>query len=357
MTRAVLESRYQRILDRLTQLQVKVRPPSEADRFQEGPAFCIYRVVPEQGMATDRVMGRLEDMKLALELPRELNLRAYVDRGSVVIEVPKEPADRYYVTAQHLWDATTPDPDALSVPIGEDIEGRTVSIDFSSPDTPHLLIAGQTGSGKSIALESILAGLCHMKTPAELRLLLVDPKSTELVDFSDDPHLLGEIGWDSADAIEILDQGLAEMERRYDAFRTRKVRTLPDFNRAADDHKGRLPWWVIVLDEYADLTSDGEDRKAIEQRLKRLAQKGRAAGVHLIVATQKPAAEVISTVIRSNLPAQLGLRVKTATDSRIILDESGAEALAGSGDAFLKTARGMQRLQCAKVSRATQEDS
>jgi S-DNA-T family DNA segregation ATPase FtsK/SpoIIIE len=347
--RSVLEGRYQRILDRLTQLQVKVRPPTEVDRYQEGPAFCVYRVVPEHGMATDRVTGRLDDLKLALELPKELNLRAYVDRGAVVFEVPKEPADRYFVTAQSLWTAVSDDPDALSVPIGEDIEGQPVSIDFSSADTPHLLIAGQTGSGKSVALEAILAGLCARKTPAELQLLLVDPKSTELVEFEGDPHLRGDIGWIAEDAIAILDEGIAEMERRYESFRSRRVRSLPDFNRGAADGSSRLPWWLIVLDEYADLTSDPDDRKAIEGRLKRLAQKGRAAGIHLIVATQKPAAEVISTVVRSNLPAQLGLRVKTAVDSRIILDESGAEALAGSGDAFLKTARGMQRLQCAKV--------
>ena len=349
LDRAVLEGRYQRILDRLTQLQVKVRPPTEVDRYQEGPAFCIYRVVPEQGMATDRVTGRLDDLKLALELPKELNLRAYVDRGAVVFEVPKEQADRYFVSARSLWNSVEPEADALSVPIGEDIEGRPVSIDFSSADTPHLLIAGQTGSGKSVALEAILAGLCERKTPTELQLLLVDPKSTELVEFESDPHLRGEIGWVAEDAISMLDDGIAEMERRYEAFRSSKVRSLPEFNRAATSDSDRLPWWLIVLDEYADLTSDPDDRKAIEGRLKRLAQKGRAAGIHLIVATQKPAAEVISTVVRSNLPAQLGLRVKTAIDSRIILDESGAEALAGSGDAFLKTARGMQRLQCAKV--------
>jgi hypothetical protein len=344
-----LEGRYQRILDRLMQLQVKVKPPTDVDRFQEGPAFCIYRVVPEPGIATDRVTGRLDDLKLALELPKELNLRAYVDRGAVVFEVPKEPQDRYFVTAQTLWDSVPSEPDKLSIPIGEDIEGQPVSIDFSSADTPHLLIAGQTGSGKSVVLEAILAGLCGRKTPSELQLLLVDPKSTELVEFEGDPHLRGEIGWVAEDAIEMLDDGIAEMERRYAAFRTRKVRSLPDFNQTATDASDRLPWWLIVLDEYADLTSDPDDRKAIEGRLKRLAQKGRAAGIHLIVATQKPAAEVISTVVRSNLPAQLGLRVKTAVDSRIILDESGAEALAGSGDAFLKTARGMQRLQCAKV--------
>jgi DNA phosphorothioation-dependent restriction protein DptH len=131
-------------------------------------------------------------------------------------------------------------------------------------------------------------------------------------------------------------------------FREKRVRNLPEFNAVAAPEE-RLPWWMLVLDEYADLTSDKEDRKEIEARLQRVCQKARASGIHVIVATQKPSQEVISTTIRSNLPAQLALRVKTASDSRVIMDEGGAESLAGKGDAFLKTARGLVRLQCASV--------
>jgi DNA phosphorothioation-dependent restriction protein DptH len=220
-----------------------------------------------------------------------------------------------------------------------------VFVDFSSADTPHLLIAGQTGSGKSVVLEALLRGLCQWKTADELKLVLVDGKGTELVEFEDSPHLRGEIGWLPEDAIAALDASVEEMNRRYELFKTHRVRSLQQYNELPDSD-ARIPWHLVVLDEYADLTSDPDERKQIEIGLKRVAQKGRAAGIHLIVATQKPSAEVLSTVVRSNLPAQLALRVKSSTDSRIILDEAGAESLAGKGDAFLKTAKGMTRVQC-----------
>jgi S-DNA-T family DNA segregation ATPase FtsK/SpoIIIE len=343
-----LELRYSKILDVLHNLGIEIDRPTTLP-FREGPGFFRFRVVPKPGVSADRIMSKVDDIKLVLGLPAELNIRSYVDKGAVVFEAPKEDADRYYVTAQSIWEHSTDTDDVLSVPIGEDIEGNVVPIDFSSSDTPHLLIAGQTGSGKTIALETILTGLCRSKTASELQLLLVDPKSTELVEFTDDPHLRGEIGWLPDQAIEILTEAVEEMNARYERFRDMRKRSLPEYN-AAVQATSRIPWWVIVLDEYADLTADADDRKAIEALLKRIAQKGRASGIHLIVATQKPSAEVISTVIRSNLPAQLALRVKSSTDSRIILEEAGAESLAGKGDAFLRTARGLIRVQCAMVT-------
>lgn len=342
-----LEIRYGKLLGRLDQLKVDVRRPATGT-WQQGPGFCLYRVVPSPGVPVDRITGKMDDIKLALELPAELSIRTYVDRGAVIFEVPKEDKDRYFVSAKSLWERSVDDADALSVPIGEDIQGDVVEIDFSSSDTPHLLIAGQTGAGKSVALETILEGMCRRKSAEELRLLLVDPKGTELTAFEGRPHTEGTIGWQPEDALEILHRGIEEMERRYATFKAALVRSLPDYNRKVEP-QDRLPWWMIVLDEYADLTSDPDDRKAIETALKRLAQKGRAAGIHLIVATQKPSAEVISTVIRSNLPAQLALRVKSSIDSRIILEEAGAESLAGKGDAFLRTTKGLRRVQCGRA--------
>ena len=151
------------------------------------------------------------------------------------------------------------------------------------------------------------------------------------------------------DAINALQASVDEMNRRYELFKSIRVRSLEQFNESSSEAE-RISWRLVVLDEYADLTSDPDERKQIEAVLKRVAQKGRAAGIHLIGATQKPSAEVLSTVIRSNLPAQLALRVKSSTDSRIILDEAGAESLAGKGDAFLKTAKGMTRVQCSMFS-------
>jgi DNA segregation ATPase FtsK/SpoIIIE-like protein len=199
-------------------------------------------------------------------------------------------------------------------------------------------------------LETVLRGLTRYPSDA-VRLHLVDPKGTELIDFENSVHTDGEVGMDAGDAVRLLDQLVEEMQRRYNLFRPERARSLSEYNAVASPDE-RLPWRVLVLDEYADLTSDSEDKTRIEQRLKRLTQKARAAGIHVIVATQRPSADVVSTTIRSNFPAQLALRVKTLTDSRIILDEAGAEALAGQGDAFLRTARGLTRLQVARYEPA-----
>jgi DNA phosphorothioation-dependent restriction protein DptH len=191
-------------------------------------------------------------------------------------------------------------------------------------------------------------GLLRHYVPEQLRISAVDPKSTELAFLEEYPHLDGDIGWDAEDAKQLLDAAVERMQVRYARMKSEKVRKLSDYN--AIEGIERLPWRLVILDEFADLTSDRDDKRDIEHSLQRLAQKARACGIHVIVATQKPSAEVLSTKVRSNLGAQLALRVKTATDSRIIMDASGAEALAGNGDAFLKTAGGgMVRFQCAKV--------
>jgi hypothetical protein len=337
-----LQHRYERLLDALDQHKVPVVPAAN-DPWIEGPGFYVLSVAPKTGVAVDRVVNRVSEIALALRLPAGLQIRTSLDRGNIVFEVPKSPDERYPVSARELWEQHPVDAGRLIVPLGLDIAGQTVSVEFSSPDSPHLLVAGTTGSGKSVALETILRGLCRYPETA-VRLRLVDPKGTELLDFEDDPHVDGTIGVYPQDAIEILDTAVAEMEARYQLMRPVRARSLVELNDSVGPDEQR-PWIVIVLDEYADLTSDPADKAQIEALLKRLAAKARAAGIHIIAATQRPSADVISTTIRSNLPAQLALRVKTATDSRIIMDESGAEALAGQGDAFLRTARGVERLQ------------
>lgn len=340
-----LEHKYQVVLDAFSEFKVPIaRPPGE--RHAEGPGFYLLRVVPKPGVKTDNVMNRVPELKLRLGLNAEQQIRSYIDQGSIVFEIPKGEDERYAVFAEDLWARCPRREDALYVPIGEDIRGGAVGLDFSSNETPHLLIAGTTGSGKSVALDTILHGLCLRYTPEQLRLHLVDPKETELVDFEGAPHLDGTIGGFADEALAILEQAVAEMQRRYRLLREARTRSLNAYNAKRGDAP-LLPWRLVVLDEYADLTSDPDDKKQIEQSLKRLAQKARACGIHVVIATQKPSAEVLSTTIRSNLPAQLALRVKTSVDSRIILDEAGAETLSGKGDAFLRTNRGMTRLQCA----------
>ncbi|MET9389567.1 FtsK/SpoIIIE domain-containing protein [Streptomyces sp. NPDC006624] len=339
-----LRLRYNKVVEVFNRHKVAVTAP-DIGAWQEGPGFYIFRFIPHPGVTVDKLTNRRDEIFLALALPSGFSIRTRSDRGSVLFEIPKIDDEKYGVDAKALWQQCPADPESLIAPLGADIEGNPVTVDLSSADSPHLLVAGTTGSGKSVALETILKGLIRYDK-SSLRLRLVDPKGTELVDFEDDPHLNGVIGMDAADAIEILEETVAEMDVRYKDMKAIRTRKLVEYN-AKVDKADRKPWIVIVLDEYADLTSDPEEKKRIEALLKRLTQKARAAGIHVIAATQRPSADVISTTIRSNFPAQLALRVKTATDSRIILDETGAEALAGQGDAFLHTAKGTVRVQVA----------
>ncbi|MBM7505915.1 FtsK/SpoIIIE domain-containing protein [Agromyces aurantiacus] len=340
-----LRRRYNKVLGVFGLHNVQVGPPETGSPWQEGPGFYVLRFVPKPGVAVDKVVNRRDEIFLALGLPAGYSVRTKNDRGAVVFEIPKFEGEKYGIPAAALWEASPIEHDELKAPIGADISGNPVEISFSSPDSPHLLVAGTTGSGKSVALDTILKGLIRYDVDS-VRLQLVDPKGTELVDFEDDPHVDGPIGIDADDAKQILEAAVQEMENRYRAMKTVRARKLVELN-ARVDASHRKPWIIIVLDEYADLTSDPDDKRAIEDLLRRLTQKARAAGIHVIAATQRPSADVISTTIRSNFPAQLALRVKTATDSRIVLDETGAESLAGQGDALLHTAQGTVRIQVA----------
>lgn len=344
-----LVSRYQRVLDKFGEFGVSVEQPDDPSmRYVEGPASILYRIKPGQAVDPKRLFEKADVLKLALALDQEQNIRFGNHKGYVTIDVPKNEGDRYFVDAYDMWQEWNRPSNELSAPLGEDSYGNIVDLNFSSSNSPHLLIGGTTGSGKSEALNTILDGLIRYYNAEELRLMLVDPKGTELQQYEGSEHLEGSIGWDDADAIGLLERAVNEMQNRYGKLKKNRTRSLPEYNLKVDE-ADRIPWWVVVLDEYADLTSEKESKKEIEGHLKRLAQKARAAGIHVIIATQKPSSEVISTNLRSNLPAQLALRVKSSTESRVIIDEVGAETLNGKGDALLKAEGKLTRVQCAKV--------
>lgn len=345
-----LGARYQSIIDKLAEFGVSVKPTSDPNmRLTEGPATIMYRVIPGAGVTPSSISQKADSLKLALKLKEEQEIRFSVDEGYVTIDVPKSDDDRYFVNAEELWLDWVRQERALACPIGIDRTGNPVEVNFSSSNSPHLLIGGTTGSGKSEALNTILFGLVHKYSANELKLLLIDPKGTELEAFENADHVEGMIGMDDEDACELLERAVEEMQSRYKLLKSERTRSIAEFNSKVSAEK-RIPWWLIVLDEYADLTSDPESKKKIEANLKRLAQKARAAGIHVIIATQKPSAEVISTNLRSNLPAQLALRVKSGIESRVVMDELGAETLNGKGDAFLKSEGRLIRVQCAIVS-------
>lgn len=345
-----LSARYQSIIDKLAEFGVSVKPSADPHiRFTEGPATVMYRVTPGAGVTPNSISQKADSLKLALKLKEEQEIRFSIDEGYVTIDVPKSDEDRYFVNAEQLWLDWVRQERALACPIGIDRTGNPVEFNFSSSNSPHLLIGGTTGSGKSEALNTILFGLVHKYSADELKLLLIDPKGTELEAFENADHIEGMIGMDDEDACELLEQAVEEMQSRYKLLKSERARSIAEFNSKVPAER-RIPWWLLVLDEYADLTSDPDSKKKIESSLKRLAQKARAAGIHVIIATQKPSAEVISTNLRSNLPAQLALRVKSGTESRVVMDELGAETLNGMGDAFLKSEGKLTRVQCAIVS-------
>ncbi|MGP1203484.1 DNA translocase FtsK [Serratia sp. CY40304] len=350
MSREQVQRMYEEILSCFDAYGISVQSAKLEDKpIIEGPASILFKVRPRPGVDPKKIYEKADALKLHLQLENEQSVYFGIDKGYVTIDVPKSEEQRYFVDAHDIWSDWQRPLEALATPLGEDRFGQVVDLNFSSSNSPHLLIGGTTGSGKSEALNTILYGLVKFYSKEELRLLLVDPKGTELNMFARFDHLEGAIGWDDQDAITLLKNAVDEMERRYSAFKEKKVRTLSDFNKISSQ-QNKIPWWIIVLDEYADLTSDPQMKKEIENQLKRLAQKARASGIHIIIATQKPSGDVISTNLRANLPAQLALRVKSGIESRVIMDETGAESLNGKGDAYLKSEGRIKRVQCARVA-------
>ncbi len=350
MSQVELQRMYQQIIETLDDHSIRVSVvPAEDEPIVEGPASIVFKVLPASNVDPSRLAAKAEALKLKLRLEANQHISFRTVRGYSNIDVPKLPEQRYFIDAAALWSRAESQTGSLVAPIGENGTGEIVVIDFSDSNSPHLLIGGTTGSGKSEALNVILYGLMKFYSPAELRLLLIDPKGTEMLDIQGSKYLESEIGWIDEDAISILERAVSEMQLRYERLRDARVRTIAEFNAKCVASE-KLPWWVIVLDEYQDLTADVENKKLIEAHLKRLAAKARAAGIHLIIATQKPSGDVISTNLRSNLPAQIALRVRSQIESRVIMDESGAELLNGRGDAYFKSAKGLIRVQCAYVA-------
>ena len=314
-----------------------------------------------EGTSIKSIKSKSSDIALWLRLPQGQSVEIDSDMGNVVMEYPLPATSRMFFEYSEICGTNT-NGDELTVPIGVDEDGKVVEFQFGS-DSPHLLIGGTTGSGKSVALETIVGGLLSRYNNTQLNVVIVDPKQTELVDFEvaravRENCLNAEIGYNAEHAIEILINAVAEMERRNALFAsmskelrskskiTRSLKNITEYNQNTLGEN--LPRILIVLDEYADLVSNANRKKELQSNLVKIAQKGRSTGIHLIVATQKPVVEVIDTVIKSNLPASLALRVSKMNDSMVIMDEGGAERLLGKGDAYLKIGSLKIRLQIAR---------
>ncbi|AXF56000.1 DNA translocase FtsK [Salicibibacter kimchii] len=325
----------------LHQFQVK----AAVSNVTEGPSIIRFEVQPAPGVKVNKVTNLSDDLKLAMAAT-DLRMEAPIPgKNAIGIEVPKE--NREPVALRELFEkeAFQSHESPLAVALGLDITGSPIIMDLNS--MPHGLIAGATGSGKSVCINSILISLLYKADPDEVKLLLIDPKVVELAFYKDIPHLAAPVVTDPKEAMMTLKWSVAEMERRYQRFAEAGVRDIIGYNQKAEE---KMPYLVIVIDELADLMMVAP--QDVETSISRIAQKARACGIHLLVATQRPSVDVITGLIKANIPTRIAFAVSSAVDSRTILDTGGAERLIGKGDMLLSEngASKLVRLQGTFVS-------
>jgi DNA segregation ATPase FtsK/SpoIIIE, S-DNA-T family len=313
-----------------------------------GPTVTQYELQPAVGVPVRRILGYQTDLALALAAP--IRIQPFIPGKSAIgVEVPNKAAQLVSLKETVESPAFTDKRNRLSVALGADVSGHPVIGDLTR--MPHLLIAGATGSGKSVCINAVLGGFLLQATPAQLKMILIDPKRVELSNFADLPHLLVPVVVEPESAVAALRWAVKEMEERYKLFASHGARNIVAFNEKAPGlGVAPLPYVVIVIDELADLmmVAAGE----IEDLICRIAQLARAVGLHLIVATQRPSADIITGLIKANIPSRVAFAVSSGVDSRVILDEMGAEKLLGRGDMlYLPIDEGKpRRLQGAFVS-------
>ncbi|HEV7866612.1 MAG TPA: DNA translocase FtsK [Chthoniobacteraceae bacterium] len=307
-------------------------------RRREAPQLVRYEVEPARGVRVSSLANRAQDLQVGLRLRQRPIIEAAP--GCLNIDLPKDQPDTV------LWKALPPLAAPLSFSIGVGIEGEVLTADFSDPNTCHALIAGTSGSGKSEFLKCLAASLIGKHPPGALRLSIVDPKILTFGALKDSPHLDGPVITDVAAAIACLESAVSEMDHRYAALARGGFESLSQRGARAD-----MPFRVILFDEFADLILSGKsEREQFENLVARLAQKGRAAGIHLVLATQRPDSRIVTGLIKSNLPLKICLRVVNAINSQIVLDQPGAEALLGRGDLLCARGHGLERAQAPYIS-------
>lgn len=350
--------------------------PVEMQETYEGPSVTQYTMKPGRAIPMSKIARMGADLKLALEA-KNIRIEAPISGTSLVgVEVPSSTRRTIELAESHMRHGT------LQLPIGVNLHNEVVYKDLA--DMPHLLIAGATGAGKSVMLNVIINSLTSQLTPRQLQLILVDPKQVEFAPFEDLPHLAMPVVFDNAGAAEVLAATVKEMEARYAKLRSKSVRNIADYNAKG----GRMPYRVVILDEFADLMMSNTDpsigsldielfrenilncvgprgltktglKKAIKHTIEqsappdaetsiiRIAQKARAVGIHLVLATQRPSADVVTGLIKANIPTKIAFMTTSAVNSRIILDTDGAEELTGRGDMLFADPShpGLQRLQ------------
>jgi S-DNA-T family DNA segregation ATPase FtsK/SpoIIIE len=334
----------------------------------EGPTITLYEIVPDPGIRISKIKNLSDDIALSLKALGIRIIAPIPGKGTIGIEVPNTTAQIVPIKSV-LSSEKFQNVDNMALPI---VIGKTIANEpfvFDLAKMPHVLMAGATGQGKSVGLNAILASLLYKKHPAELKFVLVDPKMVELTLYTKiERHYLAKLPdaeeaiiTDTKKVVPTLKSLCFEMEQRYELLKAAQCRDIIEYNnkfksRRLNPENGHrfLPYIVLIFDEFADcIMTAGRD---VEQPVARLAQKARAIGIHLIVATQRPSVNVITGLIKANFPARIAFRVSSMMDSRTILDGGGAESLIGKGDMLISTGSALTRLQCALIETAEVED-
>ncbi len=313
-----------------------------------GPTITRYELQPAHGVKINRILSLQDDIKMALAA-KDIRIEAPIPgKNAVGIEIPNDNIRTVYLREVLESDAFRSHKSKLAFALGIDIDGNSVVADLKK--MPHLLIAGTTGSGKSVCVNNIILSLLYNTTPKETKMIMIDPKMVEMTSYNDLPHMLIPVVTDSNKAAGALRWALNEMEMRYTLFSKSGVKELSTYNANVDNEEDKKPAIVVFVDELADLMMVA--KAEVEEIICRIAQKGRAAGIHLVLATQRPSVNVITGVIKANIPSRIACHVVSPIDSRTILDSVGAERLLGRGDMlFHPNGEGApKRLQGAFVS-------
>jgi len=322
---------------------VQVRP---------GPVVTVYEFEPAPGVKISRVVNLEDDLALALSA-YSVRIEAPIPGRSVIgIEVSNRVRESVYLKDVLGSEAFRSSPSKLTLALGKDIEGKPFVIDLTK--MPHLLVAGSTGSGKSVSMNCMILSILYRATPDEVKFLLIDPKMLELTLYEEIPHLLLPVVTDPKEAASALKWVVREMENRYALMASKGTKHIERYNqRALEEGEKPLPYIVVMIDELADLMITS--RREVEESIIRLAQMARAAGIHLVLATQRPSVDVITGIIKANFPARISFQVSSKVDSRTILDTTGAEHLLGQGD-MLFLPPGSSRLKRVHGAYASEEE-
>ncbi len=331
-----IEDNKRTIVDTLARFKIA----SEVSNVTIGPAITRYDVIIEDKTKIKQSLNYREAVAMAL---MKENVTAYLNysKGALSIEVPNNVRTvvglKSMLTSQKFINSKT---NSITFALGKSVEGEVMCPDITK--MPHLLVAGTTGSGKSICLSALIVSLLYKYGPEELRFILVDPKQVEFISYDKLPHLMiNEIIYEVDKAVKALNWAIKEMERRYGLFKEmteqgRATKNLDEYNSHLPEGEEKLPKIVIILDEFGDLMLQA--KKDIEGRIIKLVQKARACGIHLILATQRPSVDCITGLIKSNLPTRIGFKVNSFDDARTIFDIGGAEKLLGKGDLYFRSA-------------------